>query len=75
MEEAALVHQIHQLDDVGIGERLVQGVLTDHLAQCRLCDLVDGVEDAKVGDRGNVDADVVAGFDALRLDRQAKGCQ
>ena len=66
------------VDDVGFGERLVQGVLTDHLAQRRLRDLVDGgvdvldgdhrfhrVDDAEVGDCGNVDADVVAGDDAL----------
>ena len=46
-------------------------MLTDYLAQCRLCDLVDGgvdvldgdhrfhrVHDAKVGDGGDVDADV-----------------
>src|ERR1035437_2758242 len=70
-----------QVDLVGLGQGLVQGVLADDLAQGGLGDLVDGgvdvldsddgfdgVDDAEVGDGGDVDADVVAGDDALRLD-------
>jgi len=30
------------VDAVGLGQDLVQGVLADHLAQCGLGDLVDG---------------------------------
>ena len=71
-----------EVDLVGLGEGLVQGVLADDLAQGGLGDLVDGgvdvldgddglhgVDDPEVGDGGDVDADVVAGDDALGLDR------
>ena len=71
-----------EVDPVGLGQRLVQGVLADDLAQRGLGDLVDRgvdvldrddrlhrVDDPEVGDRRHVDADVVAGDDALRLDR------
>ena len=71
-----------EVDLVGLGQGLVQGVLADDLAQRGLGDLVDRgvdvldrddrlhrVDDPEVGDRGDVDADVVAGDDALGLDR------
>ena len=71
-----------EVDAVGLGQGLVKGVLADHLAQGGLGDLVDGrghvldrdhrlgrVDDLVVGDGGDVDADVVAGDDALGLDR------
>ncbi len=70
------------VDGVGLGQGLVQGVLSDHLAQGGLRDLVDRgadaldgddglhrVHDPEVGDGRDVDADIVAGDDALRLDR------
>ena len=76
------------VDGVGLGERLVQGVLTDHVAQRRLRDLVDGrrdvlddhdglqrVDDVEVGDARDIDADVVLGDDPLRLDRHRDGAQ
>jgi hypothetical protein len=70
------------VDPVGLGQGLVKGVLADHLAQGGLGDLVDGrghvldgdhradrVGHPVVGDGRHVDADVVAGDDALGLDR------
>src|SRR6266536_4246612 len=76
------------VDAVGLGQRLVEGVLPDHLAQGGLGDLVDGrpdvfdghhrldrVDDAVVGDGGDVDADVVAGDDALGLDGHGDDAQ
>ena len=67
---------------VGLGQRLVESVLTDDLAQRCLSDLIDRgvdildrderlhrVDHSKVGDGGDIDADVVARDDALRLDR------
>ena len=69
------------VDLVRLGERLVQGVLPDDLAQRGLGDLIDGgvdvldrddgldrVDDPEVRHRRDVHADVVAGDDALRLD-------
>ena len=63
-------------------EHLVEGVLPDDVAQGGLCDLIDcgadvfddddglaGIDDAEVGNRGDVDTHVVAGDDPLRLDR------
>jgi len=63
-------------------------VLPDHLAQRGLRDLVDGsahvldghhrldrVDDLEVGDRRDVDADVVARDDPLRLDRHRDDAQ
>ena len=59
-----------------------------HRTQSRLRDLVDGrrgvldrhhgadrIGDAIVGDGGNIDADVVAGDDPLRLDRHRDDAQ
>ena len=76
------------VDAVGLGQGLVQGVLADDLAQGGLRDLVDGVgdvldgddrlhrvDDPVVGDRGHVHADVVAGDDALRLDGHGDDAQ
>ena len=70
------------VDLVGLRQRLVKCVAPDDGAQRRLGDLVDrGVDvldrhdradrvvDAEVGHRGDVDADVVACDDPLRLDR------
>ncbi len=63
-----------EVDPVGLGQRLVQGVLPHDLAQRGLRDLVDRgahvlnrddrlhrVDHPEVGDRGHVDADVVPG--------------
>src|SRR5664279_2060088 len=71
-----------QVDPVGLREGLVERVLTDHLAQRGLGDLVDRgvdvldrddrlhrVNDLEVGHRRHVDADVVTSDDALGLDR------
>src|SRR6266567_2731104 len=76
------------VDAVGLGQRLVEGVLPDHLAQGGLGDLVDRrpdvfdghhrldrVDDAVVGDGGDVDADVVAGDDALGQDGHGDDAQ
>ena len=76
------------VDAVGLGQRLVQRVLADHLAQGGLRDLVDGgghvldrdhrlrrVDHPVVGDRGDVDADVVPRDDALGLDRHRDDAQ
>jgi hypothetical protein len=66
------------VDAVRLGQRLVQRVLADHLAERSLRDLADGrrdvldgdhrllgVDHAVVGDGGDVHADGVAGDDAL----------
>jgi hypothetical protein len=70
------------VDGVGLRQRLVERVAPDDRAKRGLGDLVDrggdvldrhhrahDVLDAVVGDRRDVDADVVAGDDPLRLDR------
>ena len=71
-----------QVDRAALGQGLVQGVLAGDRAQRGLGDLADRradvldrqhgfdrVDHPAVGHRGYVDADVVAGDDALRLDR------
>src|SRR5581483_23068 len=73
---------------LGVGQGFVERVPADDGAQGRLCDLVDGggdvldrddgsdrIDDLVVGDSRYVDRDVVAGDDALRLDRHRHDAQ
>lgn len=72
-----------RVDDIRFGQDFIQGVLANHLAQRGLGDLVngridifngddrlDGVDDTKIGDRRNIDADIVPCDDALGLNGQ-----
>jgi hypothetical protein len=67
---------------VGFGQSLIKRVLPDHLPQRGLGDLIDSsidifdrddrlhrVDHAEIRHRRDIDADVVAGNDALGLDR------